>query len=257
MKVNVEAERGAEPLHDGQAAGLKTAANSAPTRPAAQVAGHGGDERAQDRAGEPGRVRHLEAKAIGDAQEPIGEREHAGIGGPRRRRRYRPFCGRDNWGRIRAVCTRTRRRGCGRSRCSARAGIRAPGCRSGDRPRIRRVRRPEARRRRLRFRRQTPASAPARSGRAASFPGSDARTSPGRAPARGSSAQWLGHALAGAIGQAPGNVARSARRERDESDSRKNRGSERVIPAGLWRLRESPTPTRGAGRRQSHSGHRF
>ena len=49
VKVNVEAERGAEPLHDGQAAGLKTAPNPAPARPATQVAGHGHNERAQDR----------------------------------------------------------------------------------------------------------------------------------------------------------------------------------------------------------------
>lgn len=36
-----------------------------------QVAGEGGDERTQDRAGEPGRVRHLEAKTIGHAQDPL------------------------------------------------------------------------------------------------------------------------------------------------------------------------------------------
>jgi hypothetical protein len=122
------------------------------------------------------------------------ERGRAGRGGPRRKRRYRPFCDRDNWGRIRAVYTRRRRCGYGRSQRSARAGIRAPGCHSEGRRRIRRARRRAAHRRRPLFPRGAPASCPARSDRAASFPGSDVRIPPGRAPARGSSMRWPGQA---------------------------------------------------------------
>ncbi len=89
--MNVESDRGPEALNHGHGAGFEVAANLALARPAAKIAGDGGDEAAEHGGGQVRRVGHAESKTDrdtehelpnGDLWEKVVDTEGCGVGHP-------------------------------------------------------------------------------------------------------------------------------------------------------------------------------